>query len=276
MRDRHQLQGRVEGAGIELAGLHHDDRGSAARRARRGEGIRLHPPLLVRGDPHDAIMAEAEQLQRKEHGGMRVVADQHVDRRRAEQPARLDVPADPPQHLATGRREAGGVRDGGTGHEPDRGVARQVDQIEQPACRSFLSGRRGRRRVVIAGILAPGAGQPVGRDPDRVRGADHPAKEARAGHRAQPRLGRARQLLDHGVRRQAALRRRSAERGLHDLIARHRTLGAIRDRAAKGGRPPRGALPQPADVRAHGCLLEQGAIDDRTRSAASAGRQDVR
>ncbi len=31
---------------------------------------------------------------------MRIVTDQHGDRRRAEQPVRLDIPADAPQHLA--------------------------------------------------------------------------------------------------------------------------------------------------------------------------------
>jgi hypothetical protein len=71
---------------------------------------------------------------------MRVVADQHLDRRGTEQPVGLYVPASPPQHRAARRCEAHKVSDRGAGNEADRCLARQVEQIEQPMhCHRFCS-----------------------------------------------------------------------------------------------------------------------------------------
>jgi hypothetical protein len=71
---------------------------------------------------------------------VRVVAYQHMDRRGAEQPVGLYVPASPPQHRAARRCKAHKVSNRGAGDEADRCLARQVEQVEQPIrCHRFYS-----------------------------------------------------------------------------------------------------------------------------------------
>ena len=92
--------------------------------------------------------------------------------------------------------------------------------------------------VMVAAVLAPGAGQPVGRDADRVRGADDPAEEARAGHGREAGLRQRRQLLDHEPAVTALFRQRFEE-GLAHL---REALGRPLRTAAEGAAELHGAL----------------------------------
>ena len=84
--DRRQ---RVERAGVEVAGLRAHDGGRRERRQRLGP----HAPLPVHGHAHEAVAAEADEPERLDQRRMRLLADHDGDRRRAEQPVGLDVPA---------------------------------------------------------------------------------------------------------------------------------------------------------------------------------------
>ena len=66
-------------------------------------------------------------------------------------------------------------------------------------------------RVVVAGVLAPGAGQPVGRDADRMGAADDPAEKARPGHRVNAGFYPRDQLVEHAQASTALLGERFAQ-----------------------------------------------------------------
>jgi hypothetical protein len=64
-----------------------------------------------------------------------------------------------------------------------------------------------------------------------MRSADHPAEEARPGHRMQPALGQAHQILEHRFRRRTLLRRRRIPDLQRLAIALIGTLRALGDAA---------------------------------------------
>ncbi len=57
------------------------------------ERLGPHAALVVGGDADHAVVAEADELQRREDRGMRVGAEQHGDRRRAEEAVGIGIPA---------------------------------------------------------------------------------------------------------------------------------------------------------------------------------------
>ena len=88
---------------------------------------------------------------------MRIGADQHMHRRRAEQAIRIGVPAGLEQRAGARRGEADAIGDGGAGGEADGAVARQIEHARAASASATSSMRRHRRcRRVVAGILAPG------------------------------------------------------------------------------------------------------------------------
>ena len=156
-------------------------------------------------------MAESEKLQRREHGRVGVVAHQHRDRWRTEQAVRLDVPAGLSQHIASRGGEAYEVGHRRARDKADGAFARQVEKVEQPTAGDCLDSRRRRCRVVVAGVLAPSAGQPVGSDADRMRAADHPAEKAGTGHRVNAGFYPRDQLVEHAQASTALLGERFAQ-----------------------------------------------------------------
>ncbi len=94
-------------------------------------------------------------------------------------------------------REAGEVRHRRAGHEADRALARQPEQVEDPTPGDLLHRRRGGRERAQPGVLVPRRGQPVRTQGRRQRTADDHAEEATRRDRDQPRLAGLRQQVDH-------------------------------------------------------------------------------
>jgi hypothetical protein len=131
----------VERAGVHVAGLGGDDRGSLEPfegPAQRGD---LEAVLVVARHLHRGALTEPEVAQGPGHGRVSAGLEHHVHLRGAGQPVRLDVPAHLPEHVVTGRREAGEVRHLPAGDEPDRAARRQADELDDPACRHLLDDR---------------------------------------------------------------------------------------------------------------------------------------
>jgi hypothetical protein len=173
---------------------------------------------------------------------MRIGADQHLYRRRAEQSVGLDIPAHPAQHFAARGGKAGEIGDGGAGNETDRSLGRQTEQIEQPSRSHRLDRGGGGGGQQIARILAPRGGEPVGGDAGGVRIADHPAEEARSGRGADAGCRALDQFRDDRLRIAGLLGRRPGEGGEHVGISRGRRGLGGGDRAAIGDGMARGLL----------------------------------
>ena len=168
-------------------------------------------------------------------GDVRRGADDEVHRRRAGQAVFLDVPSGAAQHAVTRRGQRGEVGHLSAGDEADAGRARQVEELEQPFAGDVLDDRGRGRGGVDAGVLIPGAGQPVGRERDRKTAADDEAEVARTGAGDEAAVGAARKRVDDGGGIFAVVGQRSMQRG-EELLARGlRADVAIGKIAQKGG-----------------------------------------
>ena len=128
---------RIEGAGVDVAGLKANYRRSCDRR----QCIRPHAPLAVDRHAHDALAAQAQHAERLEQRRMRFLAGDDGNRRRAEQAVGFDVPAHARKHRVPGRGQRGEVGDRGAGDEAGGGFRRQFEQRHQPAQRALLQPR---------------------------------------------------------------------------------------------------------------------------------------
>ena len=186
-----RLGERVEGAGVHVAGLEQHDRRTVRSGSERGrQRFRDQPALVVRSD--DLRGAEAEVAQGQVDAVVTLGADDHPHPRRTGEPVGADVPALAPQHLSAGRGQAGEVGHRGSGGVADRAGGGEPQQVEQPGAGHVLHGRVGRSQVAQAGVLVPGAGQPVGGQRCRVAPADDHPVEAPGRHRGQAGLARTR------------------------------------------------------------------------------------
>jgi hypothetical protein len=222
------LPQRVDGAGVDVAGLRADDRRPVPAAERLPQRSRPHAALLVGGDRNDRGRAQAEEPQRPVDGVVAPLASEHPQRRRADQPGRLDVVAGAAEHLVPGGGEGGEVRHLSAGDEADRHLGREPEQLGQPAPGDLLDHAGGGAGDVQPGVLVPGGGEPVGGQRRRQRAADHEAEEAAARRRNQSRLGGRGQRRDHLAGLDGLLRQRPAERGPQLLQARaaaHRPFG---------------------------------------------------
>ena len=134
--------------------------------------------------------------------------------------------------------ERRGVRHLAAGDEGERGRLRQAEHLLGPFAAHLLDHRLGRRGDVGGGVLVPGRGQPVGRQRDRQRAADHPAEEAAAARAHQAALGVAHQLVDDGLVGEAGLGQRFAEPVLQ-----------LADGRRRGDRPRRQGLEEGGGMR---------------------------
>ena len=213
---------RVHGPAVHVAGLGEDD----GRAGRPGEhlfgGVGADRPLAVHGDAFDRVAAETHEAQRLQRGGMDLVAGEDPDRGRADQPARLDVPAGPREHGVAGRREPDHVRGRRSGREPAADVRRQTEDLAHPPAGDLLDHRGGRAGDVRERVLIPGAGQPVGGQRGRQRSADHEPEVARPGRRDEARVGAGQQRVDHRLRVLPAVREWSIPERLPKPVRRDR------------------------------------------------------
>ena len=112
---------------------------------------------------------------------MRFGTDDHIHARRIGQSRLFDVHSHFAQNRVTCSSEAGEVRHLASGDESDARLARQVENLQHPLRRDFFDHRRNRRRRVDAGILIPRAREPIRRERDGQRAADHESEVARPG-----------------------------------------------------------------------------------------------
>ena len=234
---RAERRRRVEGAGVDVAGLQADDcRSGQPRQIAGGDAA-----LAVDRQHQRARAAEAEQAEHAPHRRVHLGADDHRDRRRAVQPVVVDVPAGARQHRVPGRGQRGEVGHRRADDERAAAVGREPQRVERPAQRRRLDRRRRRRHHVQRAVLIPGRGQPVRRDGHRQRAAVDEAEVAAARHRDRGRRAEAVELIEdvvagRGRGRAAAGRSRPARRRSAASGATRRSAGGSRGSGRRGGR----------------------------------------
>ena len=207
----------VAGPRVHVAGLGaHDERPLHAIQA-APEGIGVHAALGVGRHANDPLAAQPEVLEGGLQGGVRLVADAHPDLRRAEQAARLDVPALAGEDRVAGRGEGHDVRQPGPADEAEAGLGGQAQQVQHPGAGQLLHRGRGRGGRMEDGVLVPGGCQPVGSDRGGHGTADDEAEVARAARGDQAGLDGAGHLPDDGVRGPSFVLQRLAQGGHHGL-----------------------------------------------------------
>ena len=166
------------------------------------------------------LRPKPEQAERLDQRRVRLLADHDRDRRRAEQPVGLDVPAAARRARRGGRRRARlklAIVAPVTNAPPQLGGQPEQRRAASPA-RPLRALRRPADRPSKAGVLVPGRRQPVGGQRRRQRAADDEAEEARPGHRHRRRRAELVEQRQHvrGVaracRQRLAQRRRGAQR----------------------------------------------------------------
>ena len=84
----------IEGAGVDVAGLHAQDAGRVQLR----KLVAAHAALAIHRHADHALTTEAEHAQRLDQRGMRFLSDHHLDFRGAEQAAGFHIPSGACQH----------------------------------------------------------------------------------------------------------------------------------------------------------------------------------
>ena len=110
VRSLDDLGQRIEGAGVDVAGLGAHDRRPLARGERVAQRSRVHAARGVDGDGQQRVGAEAEDPRRAVDRDVALGAHHEAHARSALQPAGLDVPPHAGQHGVARRRQAGDVR----------------------------------------------------------------------------------------------------------------------------------------------------------------------
>ena len=178
VRDRPE---RVERAGVDLARLRADDRRARSLVERRGQRTGVHPALVVGRDPRARPAPSPSRRSELKIVDVRLLTDEHVDGRRADQAALLHVPARRRAAPRGAPPPGGRVRPLPAGDEADARALRQPEQVDDPAPAHLLDHSRGGREHLEAGVLVPGRGHPVRRHGHRQRAADDEPEEARPG-----------------------------------------------------------------------------------------------
>ena len=223
----------------------------------------VHAALAVDGEDDLLLAADSEQAERAADRHVPLLADDDAKRRR---PARPRSGRSHPRGVdALPRRgKAGDVRHLAAGHEGERRLRRQAEQLEHPAPRDRLERRRRRGRLGKAGVLVPGGDEPVGRERGGQRAADHEPEVAAGAHRGETGSPLARELLDdrdadrtglpvaagrtrpasRGSRARAA---RAASRALEivggELAVRSSSSRSVTPASLRAGTPPAGRAP---------------------------------
>ncbi len=193
--------GRIEGAGVHVAGLDHDEGRTARGGERLGQRVGAHAALLVDRDPCHTTSAQPQVLQCGQDGGMRLFANQHVELRRAVQAALLDLPSlASQQRVARLQPARSALPSPAPVGRPKLASAWEAQQVEHPAPGHLL--RRGGRggEGMQCCVLAPRGGQDVRRQSSGQRAADHEPEVTRPRRRHEAGLDGSRQLLEDGNR----------------------------------------------------------------------------
>ena len=196
---------------------------SVSRRKR----VAAHAPLAVHWHPHEPVAAEPDEAERLDQRGVRLLADHDRDRRRTEQPVRLDIPVPTREHRVPGCDERAEVGHRGARDERGRAAFGQPEDILHPLQGDGFEHRHGRSR------------------PNRRRRSDPRPRPAssRPAQRAATHRSRSRRTSGRRCPRWRPSRCRRAARGrLRARSGRPETLRA----ALPDARPPRATAPPPA------------------------------
>ena len=267
-RELANLDERIARARVDVPDLGADDRRTGRRRERPFERVGTHASLIVGRHAHDRPAADADHPARGVNRGVRLLAGDDRERRRALQPQRFDVPPGAAQHLVPGRGERGDVGRVRAGHEPDARLLGQPEQLENPARGARLERRHPRRHDVQGRVLIPGRDEPVRRERNRIAATGDEAEVARPGSRGHARLEARAEVEDDADRILGRVGERSPESDRQLLERRpwrHRPLG---QRVQKRHRPLVGVRQQVIWLRHEGCA---GLIGAGPRHQEAAG-----
>ena len=207
----------VDGAGVHLARLRADD-GRHLGLERVGERGDVHAPLGVRRQGHLLLAADPQQAERSLDRHVTLAPDHDPKRRRPGEPLFGEVPIRPPVDPVTRRREAGDVGHLAAGHEGERRLRRQAQQLEHPLARDRFEGRRRGGHLRQTGVLVPGRDEPVRRHRTGQRSADHEPEVAAGAHRDETFVRVAGQLLDDLERVGGAVWEWTVEQFVHPAV----------------------------------------------------------
>ena len=246
----------VERAGVDLAELRaHDGRARLAGEL-LAECVGDHAALRVSGHEPDRVGSEPEEADGAVDRAVALGSGDHADRRRSGEAVCLGVVAGSLEHVVARGGKRRPVRHLAARHERERRLLGNPEQLLQPAPGDLFDDRGGRGRQGEPGVLVPDGREPVRRERDRERAADHEAEVAPARHLGQPRLGVAGERLDHLERVGRPFGKRRVE-GLAQLVDRRLGPdGQVRNGLDVRDSELRGALQQPAII--HGSSLCQG------------------
>jgi len=229
---------RIEATAVDVARLRtHDERCGP----REIESLGAHPAVAIGVDHAHLLGAEPEHAKRLVDRAVALGTDDDLDRRRAREPVRLDVPAHGTKHLGACDCKADEARHLRTGDERT-GLRGHLEELGDPAQHDVLDRRSRRRAFAAPRVLIPHRRQPIGRDRRRKPTADHPAEEPPARHRTQPRVDGARELVDHRARIARRIGQRPIERVEHRGGVAARRDRPLRQAVEKARREIRGVL----------------------------------
>ena len=126
------LRKRVERARTDVSSLGAHDRRPCEGGECLAQRSGAHASLFVCGHPRRARAAQSQQAQGSGDSDVRLLADHHVNRRRAHQPAFFDLPPDARKHLMARGCERGKVRHHRACYESYAARCGQAQEIQQP------------------------------------------------------------------------------------------------------------------------------------------------
>ena len=276
------LLDRIDRAAVDVADLRDDDRRAVVSRAQGvGERVGAHRPAVVGSHQLDRSGPQAEQPQRAIDRHVALLTGEHPDARRAGNAVALDVVAHGPEHAVAGGGQRSHMRHLAAGDKRERRGHRKPEQIDQPPPGDRFEGGRRRGGSREARVLIPCGGEPVRRDPRRMRASHHEPEEARRVDPEQARLGLLDQLGDHLVDRHRGVSERPRYLELLEGAGRpDRTVGdsaepvggSIRDVVQQRARIHAGE-PNPSDRHAARPLTDQRAAAGEERNADPPARR---
>jgi hypothetical protein len=212
VRDVADAGERIDGPGVDIAGLGaHDHRaGEAAQLV--AQSVRSHPPLVVNADGDQSGGAKPEEPECPFDGVVTLGSHERVHRGRASQAVGLDIPAGGAQYEMACRRQRGEVSHLAAGNEPYGRTGRQTEQRLEPAAGHLLHHGRARCGRIQCRVLVPGRGEPVSGNCRRGGAADDEAVIPAAVRSHQSRLDRRGQSRDDGLRIGGLLGQRPIQR----------------------------------------------------------------
>ena len=129
---------RVEGAGVDLAGLDTDDRRAVVLSERRLELRGQHAALVVGRHTPNALGTETEHATRDSDRHMGLFTCDHAQGRSALQAVGLHIPPRLAQDGESRRREAGEVGHLATRDETHAAAGRETQHVANPGSGHFL------------------------------------------------------------------------------------------------------------------------------------------